>query len=179
MMLFLFSQAHLVVFREPILLVFLGMNSLCLPFNELDLDQLYAILQLRQEVFVVEQNCAYLDLDNLDQQAAHMLGMRDGELLAYQRCLPPGLSYPESSLGRIVVCPVVRGQQLGSVLVRRGIEHNLLRWPGSGIRISAQAHLQDFYATLGFVAEGNEYLEDNILHRQMRYQLPKMYSDAT
>jgi ElaA protein len=150
-----------------------------LSFTELTGTGLYAVLRLRQEVFVVEQNCAYLDLDNLDQHATHMLGMRDGELLAYQRCLPPGLSYPESSLGRIVVCPVVRGQQLGSVLVRRGIEHNLLRWPGSGIRISAQAHLQNFYATLGFVAEGNEYLEDNILHRQMRYQLPKMYSDAT
>jgi ElaA protein len=73
----------------------------------------------------------------------------------------------------------VRGQQLGGVLVRRGIEHNLLRWPDSGIRINSQAHLQDFYSTLGFVAEGNEYFEDNILHRQMRYQLPTICSDAT
>ena len=151
-----------------------------LSFTELTAEGLYAVLRLRQEVFVVEQNCAYLDIDNMDQQETHMLGMRDGELLAYQRCLPPGLSYPESSsLGRIVICPVVRGQQLGRVLVRRGIEHNLLRWPGSGICINAQAQLKDFYASLGFVAEGNEYLEDNILHRQMRYQLPEMYSDAT
>jgi ElaA protein len=150
-----------------------------LPFTELTGERMYTVLRLRQQVFVVEQNCAYLDLDNLDQQATHMLGMRDGDLLAYQRCLPPGLSYPESSLGRIVVCPAVRGQQLGKELVLRGIEHNLLRWPDSGIRINAQAHLQDFYAALGFVAEGNEYLEDNILHRQMRYRLREMSSDAT
>jgi len=140
---------------------------------------MYAVLRLRQQVFVVEQNCAYLDLDNLDQQATHMLCMLDGELLAYQRLLAPGLSYPESSLGRIVVCPAARGQRLGRELVRRGIEHNLLRWPGSGIRINAQAHLQDFYATEGFIAEGNEYLEDNILHRQMHYKLPKIRSDAS
>ena len=150
-----------------------------LSFSELTGERMYAVLRLRQQVFVVEQNCAYLDLDNLDQQATHMLGLRDGGLLAYQRCLAPGLSYPESSLGRIVVCPAMRGQELGKELVQRGIEHNLLRWPGSGIRINAQAHLQNFYAALGFVAEGNEYLEDNILHRQMRYQLQKIVSNST
>ncbi len=150
-----------------------------LSFSELTGERMYAVLRLRQQVFVVEQNCAYLDLDNLDQQATHMLCLRDGGLLAYQRCLAPGLSYPESSLGRIVVCPAMRGQELGKELVRRGIEHNLLRWPGSGIRINAQAHLQNFYAALGFVAEGNEYLEDNILHRQMRYQLQKIVSNST
>jgi ElaA protein len=147
-----------------------------LSFSELTGEQMYAALRLRQQVFVLEQNCAYLDLDNLDQQATHMLCLRDGGLLAYQRCLAPGLTYPESSLGRIVVCPAMRGQQLGKELVRRGIEHNLLQWPGSGIRINAQAHLQNFYAALGFVAEGNEYLEDNILHKQMRYQLQKIVS---
>ena len=150
-----------------------------LSFTELAGERMYAVLRLRQQVFVVEQNCAYLDLDGLDQQATHMLCLLDGGLLAYQRCLAPGLSYPESSLGRIVVRAAARGQQLGKELVRRGMEHNLLRWPGSGIRINAQAHLQDFYAALGFVAEGNEYLEDNILHRQMRYQLPKIRSTST
>jgi len=143
-----------------------------LAFTELTGEELYAALRLRQQVFVVEQNCAYLDLDNLDQHAAHMLGRGDGRLLAYQRCLAPDLSYPESSLGRIVVCPALRGQQWGRELVQRGIEHNLLQWPGSGIRINAQAHLQNFYAALGFIAQGSEYLEDNILHRQMCYQLP-------
>ena len=150
-----------------------------LSFTELTGERMYAVLRLRQQVFVVEQNCAYQDLDNLDQQATHMLCLREGGLLAYQRCLEPGLSYPESALGRIVVCPAVRGQQLGKELVRRGIAHNLLRWPGSDICINAQAHLQNFYAELGFVAEGNEYLEDNILHRKMRYQRPKIRSDST
>lgn len=150
-----------------------------LAFSELAGEEVYALLRLRQQVFVVEQNCVYLDLDNLDQQATHMLCMRNQHLLAYQRCLAPGLSYPESSLGRIVVCPTLRGQHLGRELVLRGIEHNLSRWPGSGIRINAQAHLQVFYTSVGFCAEGSEYLEDNILHRQMCYQVPKMPSDAT
>ena len=142
-----------------------------LVFSALTGDELYAVLRLRQQVFVVEQNCAYMDLDNLDQHAIHMLGIGDAELLAYQRCLAPGVSYMESSLGRIVVHPAQRGQQLGRELVQRGIEHNLSLWPGSGIRINAQAHLQHFYTAAGFIAEGDEYLEDNILHRQMRYKL--------
>lgn len=141
-----------------------------LPFTALTTPWLYTVLRLRQQVFVVEQYCSYLDLDNLDQSAMHMLCREGTALLAYQRCLPPGLSYPESALGRIVVCPTKRGQQLGRELVQRGIEHNLCQWPQHDIRISAQAHLKSFYASLGFIAEGSEYLEDNILHRQMRYQ---------
>ncbi|MCB1690962.1 MAG: GNAT family N-acetyltransferase [Halioglobus sp.] len=143
-------------------------------FNELTTPWLYAVLRLRQEVFVVEQRCAYLDLDGLDHQSTHMLCSSGNELLAYLRCLPPGLVYPESALGRIVVCPTRRGQDLGRELVQRGIDHNLTRWPGHGIRISAQSHLQPFYASLGFVGEGSEYLEDDILHRQMRYQAPSI-----
>ena len=142
-----------------------------LSFTQLTLERMYAVLRLRQQIFVVEQNCAYLDLDDLDQQARHMLCVRGTELLAYQRCLPPGLSYPESSLGRIIVCPAMRGQQLGQDLVERGIAHNLLQWPNNEICISAQAHLQDFYADSGFIAEGHEYQEDNIPHRKMRYGL--------
>tara|TARA_R110002073_G_scaffold46581_1_gene127132 strand:- start:29 stop:493 length:465 start_codon:yes stop_codon:yes gene_type:complete len=141
-----------------------------LAFSELSTTWLYAVLRLRQQVFVVEQQCAYLDLDDRDQGALHMLCKRGSALLAYQRCLPPGLSYPESSLGRIVVCPDMRGQRLGEELVQRGIEHNLARWPKHDLCISAQAHLQAFYSSLGFVAEGGEYLEDNIVHRQMRYR---------
>jgi ElaA protein len=148
-----------------------------LAFTELTREEMYAVLRLRQEVFVVEQRCAYLDLDDLDQQATHMLCMQDRELLAYQRCLAPGLSYPESSLGRIVVCPARRGLNLGRELVQRGIEHNLSQWPRHDIRINAQAQLQDFYTSLGFTAEGGEYLEDNILHRQMRYQARRTTSE--
>jgi ElaA protein len=142
-----------------------------LHFAELSSQWLYAMLRLRQNVFVVEQQCAYQDIDDLDQSATHILCMREASLLAYQRCLPPGLSYPESSLGRIVVCPTMRGQQLGRELVRRGVAHNLALWPDSGIRINAQAHLQPFYSSLGFIGEGSEYLLDNIPHRQMCYQI--------
>ena len=148
----------------------MNMQWQTLSFTELSLEQIYAAMRLRQEVFVVEQQCAYLDLDNRDQHARHMLCTRGTELLAYQRSLPPGLSYPESSLGRVVICVSMRRQHLGKELVRRGIEHNLQQWPDSDIRISAQAHLQAFYAEHGFEAEGAEYLEDNIPHRQMRFR---------
>ena len=139
-----------------------------LPFTDLSVDELYQILQLRQAVFVVEQDCAYLDLDDRDQAAVHMLCLENGELRAYQRCLPPGISYPESALGRIVVDPGLRGQQLGEKLVLKGIEHNLRRWPDRDICINAQAHLQSFYTRLGFQGEGPEYMEDSIPHRKMR-----------
>jgi ElaA protein len=141
-----------------------------LPFAELDADQLYAILRLRQEVFVVEQDCVYLDLDGRDQQAIHIFGSESGTVLACQRCIAPGPACPDSQLGRIVVHPEARGRDLGRELVRRGIEHNRARWPDSDIRINAQAHLQDFYSSLGFTAEGEEYLEDGISHRRMRYR---------
>ena len=141
-------------------------------FSELTLAELYALLRLRQEVFVVEQDCIYQDLDGMDQQASHILCRRDDQLIAYQRCLAPGLSYPESSLGRIVVCASARGLQLGRELVKRGISHNLDNWPQVGIRINAQAYLQDFYSELGFVASGETYDEDGIVHRQMLYPAP-------
>jgi len=141
-------------------------------FSELTLAELYALLRLRQEVFVVEQDCIYQDLDGMDQQASHILCRRDDQLIAYQRCLAPGLSYPESSLGRIVVCASARGLQLGRELVKRGISHNLDNWPQIGIRINAQAYLQDFYSELGFVASGELYDEDGIMHRQMLYPAP-------
>ena len=110
-------------------------------FSGLDILQLYAALRLRQEVFAVEQNCAYLDLDNLDQGAVHMLCWHRDELVAYQRCLAPGTAWPESALGRIVVRAQSRGRQLGRELVERGIRHNLGRWPEQDIRINAQAYL--------------------------------------
>lgn len=128
------------------------------------------MLQLRQAVFVVEQNCPYLDMDGLDQESLHILCWQGNDLLASQRCLPPGLSYPQSSIGRIVVSPKARGLQLGRELVQRGIDYNLKTWPNKGIRIGAQAHLQHFYASLGFVRDGDEYLEDGIAHIHMNYR---------
>jgi len=138
-------------------------------FTELGHNELYAVLRLRQQVFVVEQNCVYQDLDGLDQRATHLLCWLDEQLLAYLRCLPPRVSYVESSLGRIVVPAAARGLHLGRALVQRGIEHNLRHWPDSGIRINAQAYLRDFYTGLGFEVDGREYDEDGIMHVQMLY----------
>lgn len=136
-------------------------------FGELSPEDLYAILQLRQNVFIIEQDCIYPDLDNLDSASTHMSAWRDDEIVAYQRCLPPGVSYAESSIGRIVVAPAGRGLQLGRELVQRGIDYNLSRWPMSNIQIGAQAHLQGFYGSLGFTPLGDEYIEDGIAHRHM------------
>jgi ElaA protein len=141
-------------------------------FDELDRDQLYAVMRLRQQVFVVEQESIYLDLDGRDQGAAHMLVLQGNELVAYQRCLPPGLSYPESALGRIVVAPRARGRDLGRELVRRGIAYNLEQWPQNDICINAQSYLERFYTALGFSAEGEEYMEDGIPHIRMRFKAP-------
>lgn len=140
-----------------------------LPFAALDVRLLYAVMRLRQEVFVLEQNCVYLDADGADLVAEHMLCRQAGELVAYQRLLGPGIKYPESSMGRIVVQPALRGQELGRELVQRGITHNQERWPGVDICISAQAHLEAFYGSLGFNGEGDVYDEDGVPHRKMRY----------
>ncbi len=136
-------------------------------FDALSNNSLYHALQLRQEVFVIEQNCIYPDLDGLDQKSMHMLCWQGSTLLAYQRCLPPGLSYPESSLGRIVVGPAGRGHKLGRELVQRGIDLNTKTWPASDIQIGAQTYLKSFYEGLGFVALGEEYIEDGIAHIHM------------
>lgn len=138
-------------------------------FEQLGLDELYALLRLRQEVFVVEQTCVYQDLDGKDPAGLHMLAYDTEDLVGYLRCLPPGTSYADaSSIGRIVVAHQRRGTGLGRELVRRGIGHNRANWPGVAIRISAQAHLRRFYASMGFEAEGDEYLEDGIPHVAMR-----------
>lgn len=136
-------------------------------FASLSGDALYAILRLRQQVFVVEQNCVYQDLDDLDQQSHHLYCQRDEELLAYLRCLPPGLGYAESSMGRIVVGPQARGLKLGRELVQRGIAFNRSNWPHSAIKIGAQTYLQDFYNSLGFRAVSDVYDEDGIPHQKM------------
>ncbi|MBE9540234.1 MAG: GNAT family N-acetyltransferase [Proteobacteria bacterium] len=136
-------------------------------FDELSTHQLYTVMRLRQEVFVVEQNCIYHDLDGLDIESGHILCWEDGNLLAYLRCLKPGLSYPQSSIGRIVVSPKARGRDLGRELVTRGIAYNFQEWPNSDIRIGAQRYLEAFYCGLGFVTDGEPYMEDGIEHVHM------------
>jgi ElaA protein len=116
---------------------------------------------------VLEQG-PYLDLDGFDRPSWHLLG-RDGAgaLQAYLRVVDPGLKYAEPSIGRVITAPEVRGSGLGRQLVGEGVARCLAAWPGQGIRISAQAHLERFYAEFGFVRVGVAYLEDRILHLEM------------
>ncbi|MEP5568276.1 MAG: GNAT family N-acetyltransferase [Halioglobus sp.] len=136
-------------------------------FDDLSSRELYAALKLRQEVFAVEQTSIYVDPDGLDQEAIHIACWENQTLMAYQRCLPPGLQETESTLGRIVVAPEARGRDLGRELVRKGIAHNLQRWSQSDIRIHAQAHLEKFYNALDFVTDGGIYDLDGIPHLEM------------
>ena len=136
-------------------------------FNELSIQELYVILQLRSEVFVVEQNCVYQDLDNKDLDAYHVLGVLDKEIVAYARIFKPGDYFLESSIGRIVVKKEFRKFQYGYKLVENSIqfiENNLQQ---NTILISAQSYLTKFYNSLGFIRVGEEYLEDGIPHIKM------------
>ncbi len=139
-------------------------------FAELTTQDLYEILSLRAAIFIVEQDCVYLDPDGLDPAGVHCSYREDGQLLAYQRCLGPGIAFAESSIGRIVVSEQARGRDLGRELVRRGVEYNLRIWPGHAIRIGAQAHLAAFYESMGFVSEQDHYMEDGIEHVHMRLE---------
>ena len=136
-------------------------------FNELSTHELYAVLQLRAEVFVVEQDCVYQDLDNKDLNAYHVLGVLDTKIVAYARIFKPGDYFLESSIGRIVVKKEFRKFQYGYQLVQNSIqfiENNLQQ---NTILISAQSYLTKFYNSLGFTQVGEEYLEDGIPHIKM------------
>lgn len=141
-------------------------------YAALSKPDLYAIIQQRQQVFILEQRCLYLDLDGLDLSAWHLLGWQgqgnERELVAYLRCLPPGVRYPEPSLGRILTTQTVRGAGIGREIVARGIAHAQHSFPGQLIRIAAQLHLQAFYAQFGFVPISEAYDEDGIPHLDMR-----------
>jgi ElaA protein len=141
----------------------------CLTFEEISSETLYNILQLRSEVFVVEQECVYQDMDNYDQDALHVIGVLDGNLVCYARILAPGKKYSESSIGRIVNSPDLRGQGYGKVLVNEALTRCEANWPGQGVRISAQHRLMEFYQALGFVAISDTYLEDGIPHIEMLF----------
>ncbi len=137
-------------------------------FSELTSDELYELLALRQRVFVVEQNCAYLDCDGSDRDAIHLLGFRTGALVAYARLFAPGVKYREAAIGRILTAPEVRGTGLGRALVVEALARCESRFGTSAVRIGAQQRLERFYAELGFVTEGAPYDEDGIPHVEMR-----------
>jgi ElaA protein len=138
-------------------------------FDELGVDDLYAALALRCRVFVLEQG-PYLDPDGKDQHSAHLLcrdGGPAGPLVAYLRIVDPGLRFDEPSIGRVITAPEVRGTGLGRTLMKKGIETCRMLWPAQGIRISAQARLEDFYQSMGFITVGEPYGEDTIPHVEM------------
>lgn len=137
------------------------------PFAELRPDELYEILQLRSEVFVVEQNCVYQDMDNKDLKAWHLMGREDGKLVVYTRLLAPGISYEQASIGRVVSSPSVRGRGLGRLLMEESIRQLYTLMGKQEIRIGAQLYLKDFYSSLGFIPDGDVYLEDGIEHITM------------
>lgn len=133
-------------------------------FNELTPYELYNILRLRSEVFVVEQNCVFLDMDNKDQGSHHLMGSHDNELVAYVRLLPPGLAYDEVSIGRVVSSPKHRGSGAGRELMLTAISAAAELFGPQPIRIGAQLYLKNFYSSLGFEPQGDIYLEDGIPH---------------
>lgn len=143
------------------------MNWVFKKFDQLTLQELYAILELRSKVFVVEQNCAYQDPDGKDQSAWHLMGMENDVLIAYTRILPPGVSYPEPAIGRVVTSPAHRGSGLGRELMKRSIEHCEKIFGNTPIRLGAQRYLENFYHSLGFFPSSNEYIEDGIPHIEM------------
>ncbi|MDO9374434.1 MAG: GNAT family N-acetyltransferase [Ferruginibacter sp.] len=138
-------------------------------FKELTVEELYEIMRLRNGVFVVEQNCVYQDADKKDAKSYHLAGWLEDELVAYCRVLPPGLSFEDSSIGRVVTSPAHRKSGFGRELVQLGIEKTLAQYNCSTITIGAQLYLRKFYESLGFVQISPEYLEDNIPHIDMRY----------
>ncbi|MBL0055913.1 MAG: GNAT family N-acetyltransferase [Chitinophagaceae bacterium] len=136
-------------------------------FDELTTAELYAILRLRNEVFVVEQNCPYQDADDRDQVSWHFCGWDGGTLVAYTRLIPPGLAYPEASIGRVVTSPAYRKTGAGRALMQHSIEKTFSLFETDAIQIGAQLYLKKFYESLGFVPIGEGYLEDGIPHIHM------------
>ena len=139
----------------------------CKKFEELTTMELYAILRLRSEVFVVEQNCVFLDVDNKDLDCHHLMGWEDDQLLGYSRIIDAGISYVESSIGRIVTSPAARGRGIGRQLVTQSIDTLYSLHGKRDIRIGAQYYLKEFYESFGFVQKGDIYLEDGIQHIEM------------
>jgi ElaA protein len=136
-------------------------------FDELTIHELYQILRLRSEVFVVEQDCVYQDVDNKDQKALHVIGLKEDEVVAYTRVFKPGDYFDNVSIGRVVVRQDQRKYGLGKQIMLATMAAIDQRFPNKPIEISAQSYLLKFYTDLGFSAFGEEYLEDGIPHRRM------------
>lgn len=136
-------------------------------FDEFTVPELYAVLKARIDVFVIEQNCPYPDLDNYDQRAIHLWAEENGEVMAYCRIFDKGIKYAEASIGRVLTTEKARGKSLGKLLIQYAVETIENRFHTSEIRISAQDYLLKFYGGFGFEDTGKKYLEDDIPHTEM------------
>ena len=139
------------------------------PFDALTPAELYAIMQLRNEVFVVEQNCVYQDADNKDAPSFHLCGWDKNILVTYCRIIPPGIAFAEASIGRVVTAGVYRKTGTGRELMQRAIKATLQQFNCRQITIGAQLYLKTFYTSLGFKQTSSTYLEDGIEHIEMLY----------
>ncbi|MEW9054136.1 MAG: GNAT family N-acetyltransferase [Neobacillus sp.] len=146
------------------------MNYKIKKFNELTTKELYEILKVRAEVFVVEQNCVYQDLDSKDEVSYHLFLEDNSEIIAYLRILPKGISYPETSIGRVLTKASYRKKGLSKEMVQKAIDFIIDILEEKEIKISAQAYLQKFYRSFGFKPISGIYLEDGIEHIEMLYQ---------
>ena len=145
------------------------MNWQIKKYNELTTDEIYEILRVRNEVFVVEQKCPYQDCDSKDKSAYHLFSMEDGNIISYLRVLEKGISYKEISIGRVLVAKNARGKGLAKEGISKAINFIRNNLKEASIRISAQAYLISFYKTLGFSEVSEVYLEDDIPHIEMLY----------
>ncbi len=136
-------------------------------FDQLSTREVHDLYRLRIEVFVLEQQCPFQDVDGADPECWHLLGRGAGELVAYCRLVPPGLKYAEASIGRVITAAPVRRTGAGKVLMREALDRAARLWPGQPIRIGAQAHLRGFYGGFDFVTASEEYIEDGIPHIEM------------
>ena len=147
------------------------MNFILKTFQELSNNELYEILSLRSEIFVVEQNCVYNDLDGLDNEALHLYLQEDEQIISYVRMFKPGTRFPYASIGRVVTKMEYRGKGLSSALMKEAIRFLQEDWQIKTIKISAQKYLQKFYESLGFKVVTEEYLEDGIPHYGMTLEI--------
>ena len=136
-------------------------------FDELKAIELYQILKIRAEVFILEQNCNYLDIDDSDQKAWHIWAEHEGHIAAYCRTFPAGVKYPEASIGRVLTAQAYRQMALGKALILKALLSIEINFKTISVRISAQDYLLKFYSDLGFVDTGKKYLEDDIPHTEM------------
>jgi ElaA protein len=151
----------------------MSIKWVCKHHTDLSKEQLYAILQLRAEVFVVEQQCVYLDVDGMDLMGdtCHLMAWREEKLVAYLRLLDPIQQGGDVTIGRVVTAPSIRSRGIGHELMEQALENAEKKWPDQPIYLSAQAHLQGYYSRYGFEPVGEVYLEDEIPHIGMRRDL--------